>query len=68
MTIEERARKAVELKQSGSHNCCQAVTAVLADQAELSEGQLKSVSAGFCQGAQGPHGRKAALPLRGVRA
>ncbi|MCR5669694.1 MAG: C-GCAxxG-C-C family protein [Butyrivibrio sp.] len=50
MTINERAQKAVELKASGMYNCAQAVTAALADQTELTEEQLKQVSAGFCAG------------------
>ena len=50
MTIEERAEKAVELKTKGGYNCSQAVTAVLADQTDLSEEQLKQISAGFCAG------------------
>ncbi|MCR5728036.1 MAG: C-GCAxxG-C-C family protein, partial [Lachnospiraceae bacterium] len=32
------------------YNCSQAVTAVLADQTNLTEEQLKQVSAGFCAG------------------
>ena len=35
MTIQERAEKAVELKNSGRCNCAQAVAAVLADQVEM---------------------------------
>jgi len=50
MTIQERAEKAVQLKTSGGYNCSQAVTAVLADQTNLTEEQLKQVSAGFCAG------------------
>lgn len=50
MTIQERAEKAVALKTMGGYNCSQAVTAVFADQTELSEEQLKQVSAGFCAG------------------
>ena len=50
MTLEERAEKAVELKNSGKYNCAQAVTAALADQTGLTEEQLKQVSAGFCAG------------------
>ncbi len=50
MTIKERADKAVELKLHGGYNCSQAVTAALADQTDLTEAQLKQVSAGFCAG------------------
>ncbi len=50
MTLSERANRAVELKNSGMYNCSQAVTAALADQTELSEEQLKQISAGFCAG------------------
>ncbi|MDT3843175.1 MAG: C-GCAxxG-C-C family protein [Bacillota bacterium] len=50
MTIQERAEKAVELKLSGRCNCAQAVATVLADQTELSEEQLRMLTAGFCAG------------------
>lgn len=50
MTITERAEKAVQLKNTGGYNCSQAVTAVLADQTDLTEEQLKHVAAGFCVG------------------
>ena len=50
MTLEERAERAVELKNSGMYNCAQVVTAALADQTGLTEEQLKQVSAGFCAG------------------
>ena len=50
MSIEERAERAVTLKTSGGYNCSQAVTASLADQTELTEEQLKKISAGFCAG------------------
>lgn len=50
MTINERAEKAVELKLSGGYNCSQAVTAVLADQTDLTGDQLKHITAGFCAG------------------
>jgi len=50
MTIQERAEKAVELRMRGGYNCSQAVTAVLADQTELSEEHLRQISAGFCAG------------------
>ena len=50
MDIKERADKAVELKLSGRYNCSQAVTAVFADMVELSDEQLKKLTAGFCVG------------------
>ena len=50
MTLEERAQRAVELKTSGMYNCAQSVTAALADETNLSEEQLKQISAGFCAG------------------
>ena len=50
MTLEERAQRAVELKNSGKYNCAQAVTAALSDQTELTEEQLNQISAGFCAG------------------
>ncbi len=50
MTLKERADKAVELKLSGGYNCSQAVTVVLADQTDLTDEQLKHITAGFCAG------------------
>jgi C_GCAxxG_C_C family probable redox protein len=50
MTIEERAQKAMELKQLYGYNCCQAVTAALADYTDLSEDELVKLSAGFGTG------------------
>ena len=50
MTIQERAEKAVNLKNREGYNCSQAVTAVLADQTGLTEEQLKQIAAGFCAG------------------
>ena len=50
MTIQERAEKAVYLKNKGGYNCAQAVTAVLSDQSGLSDEQLKALTAGFCAG------------------
>ena len=50
MTIKERAERAVELKLRHGYNCSQAVTAVLADQTDLPEKQLRAVTAGFCVG------------------
>lgn len=50
MTLKERAEKAVELKVAGGYNCSQAVTAALADETDLTEEQLKNITAGFCAG------------------
>lgn len=50
MTLKERADKAVELKVAGGYNCSQAVTAALADETDLTEEQLKKITAGFCAG------------------
>ncbi len=50
MTLSERAERAVELKNSGMYNCAQSVTAALADETNLTEEQLKQISAGFCAG------------------
>ncbi len=47
MTIEERAEKAVERKLHHGCNCAQAVTAVLADQTDLTEDQLMRLASGF---------------------
>ncbi len=50
MTLNERAEKAVEMKTSGQYNCAQSVTVALADQTNLSEEELRQISAGFCAG------------------
>ena len=50
MTIDERAEKAVAMKNSGMYNCAQSVTAALADETDLTEEQLCQISAGFCAG------------------
>ena len=47
MTIEERAEQGAQLKKSGACNCCQAVAAVLADQAGLSQEALMQIASGF---------------------
>ena len=47
MDINERAEKAVHLKNSGQCNCAQAVCAALADETGLSEEQMKQAAAGF---------------------
>ncbi len=50
MTLEERAQKAVELKNFGGCNCAQAVAIALADETKLSEEDLRQVAAGFGAG------------------
>ena len=50
MTIEERAETAMDLKKNHGYNCCQAVTAVLADQTELAPEQINQISSGFAVG------------------
>ena len=50
MNLSDRVGKAVQLKTSGGYNCSQAVTAALADQTNLTDEQLKQISAGFCAG------------------
>ncbi|MCR4934869.1 MAG: C-GCAxxG-C-C family protein [Oscillospiraceae bacterium] len=49
MTIEQRAEKAAQLKQT-SCNCCQAVLCALADQTGLSEAELLPIGSGFAVG------------------
>ena len=50
MTLNEIAQKAVDMKNSGMYNCAQSVTVALAEETNLSEEQLKQISAGFCAG------------------
>ena len=50
MNISERVERAAELKRHQGYNCCQAVTAVLTDQTELTEEQMNHIAAGFCVG------------------
>ncbi len=50
MNNKQRADKAVTLKTTGGYNCSQAVTAVFADQTNLSEDQWKQLAAAFCAG------------------
>ncbi len=45
-----RADYAAELKNHSGYNCCQAVTAALAEETNLSREQLKKIAAGFCAG------------------
>ena len=49
----DRAEYAAELKSHGGYNCCQAVTAALADETDMSRDQLKMISTGFCVGMGG---------------
>ena len=50
MTIEERAEKAKDLKNSGKYNCCQAVTEVLSDQVDIDKKTIEYISSGFAAG------------------
>lgn len=46
----DRAEYAAELKNHRGYNCCQAVTAALADETDMPKDQLKMISTGFCVG------------------
>lgn len=61
MNIEQRANRAVELKQSGAYNCCQAVAAVLADQTGLDADTIRQIAAGFGAGIGNMEGTCGAL-------
>ena len=61
MNIEQRSDKAVELKQSGMCNCCQAVAVALADQTALDEQTIRQVAAGFGAGIGNMEGTCGAL-------
>ena len=50
MTINEKAEYAAALKAQGRCNCCQAVTAVLADETKLSPETLMQLASGFAVG------------------
>ena len=50
MATIDRAEYAAELKNHRGYNCCQAVTAALADETNMSKEQLKMISTGFCAG------------------
>ena len=50
MNITEKAEKAVQLKESGMYNCCQAVTLALAEDTAVSEDTLKDIASGFGSG------------------
>ncbi|MBO4740707.1 MAG: C_GCAxxG_C_C family protein [Bacteroidales bacterium] len=60
MTNKQRAEKALEYKHKG-YNCCQAVTAALADITDLTEKQLLDISAGFGAGMGNMEGTCGAL-------
>ena len=50
MTMKDRAELAAGWKRDGLRNCCQSVTAALADQCDLTEEQLRCLSSGFVVG------------------
>ena len=47
MSTIDRAEYAAELKNYRGYNCCQAVTAALADETDMPKDQLKMISTGF---------------------
>ena len=61
MTLEERAEKAADLKEYKGYNCCQAVTAVLADETDLTEEQLYQITSGIALGLGSMEGSCGAL-------
>lgn len=50
MATIDRAEYAAELKNHRGYNCCQAVTAALADETDMPKDQLKMISTSFCAG------------------
>ena len=50
MTTEERAEKAASLRQAHTHNCCQAVAAVLTEDLPISPETVYELAAGFAGG------------------
>ena len=48
--VKEKAELAASLKNRGGYNCCQAVTAALANETDLSPEALMKLSAGFAAG------------------
>lgn len=60
MDIEILANKALEYKHKG-YNCCQAVTAALADLTDLDRERLTEISAGFGAGMGNMEGNCGAL-------
>ena len=61
MSIEERAERAVTLKNSGGCNCCQAVLFALQDQSGLSDEQARTLGSGFGAGMGAMEGSCGAL-------
>ncbi len=47
MNMEERAKEAVELKNTPGINCCQAVAMALADETPFDREQMRQLGAGF---------------------
>ena len=60
MSFEERAQKAVQLKQGG-YNCCQAVALALGDLTGLTDEQLLCLASGFALGIGNMEGTCGAL-------
>ena len=50
MTTEERAEKAAALRQAHTHNCCQAVAAVLTEELPIAAESVFALAAGFAGG------------------
>ena len=50
MTTEERAEKAASLRQAHTHNCCQAVAAVLTEELPITAESVFALAAGFAGG------------------
>ena len=50
MTTEERAEKAVALRQAGTHSCCQSVAAVLTEDMSIDPEIVYQMAAGFAGG------------------
>ena len=61
MNIEQRAERAMALKQSGAYNCCQAVAAALADQTNLDAQLICQAASGFGAGIGNMEGTCGAL-------
>lgn len=66
MSQNNRAEKAVELRNSGRCNCCQAVAVALADEVDLPEEQLRMITAGFGGGMGNMEGTCGALVGAGI--
>ena len=50
MTTEERAEKAVQLRQAHTHSCCQSVAAVLTEDLPIDPVLVHQMAAGFAGG------------------